>query len=490
MKNIICVIILLSISLSSFPQSNKISNSDSAAIKQTALDYAEGYYSGNVARVEKAICPDLNKATPRILPQNGRTALAYSTYSTLIENTRAKVGELEEGMRNIQVWILDINLDLANVKINSANFNDYLQMIKIDGQWKIVNVLWTAGTSNPRLKDFKPKDEKEAIIKTASTFTEGFISGDTKRVEMVIDPEFNRVTYNPLQQTGKVVIRRQGFEAMVENTFAGAGKLDETSRDFQIEVLDAMDGLAVVKVETVNLLEFVQMFKSGNDWKIFNTVSKPRPDLTLAPLLPAIVGEPMPDFTLPIYGGGEFTLSKYKGKNVLLMFPRGWVVNAWCSYCPYQYLELGELEKEKGIKKKYDLEMAFVMPYSSERIADWMDKIPDVLQTVENIKNPPAQSNPLQIEYGEWVRKHFPKKFEVKKGEAPNNIPVLVDADRKLSKQLKLFTKFWDGVTSEQNAASVYIIDKKGILQFKYIGQMTEDRPSSDFILNFIKKMD
>jgi len=483
-------ILLIVISITSFAQETQKNKIDSSAIIQTALDYAEGFYSGDAARMERAIHPDLNKVNPRTLQQSGRTILAYNTYSGLLENTRAKVGLLDENKRNISVKILDVNNDLANVKLTSENFCDYLQMIKIDDQWKIVNVLWTNGISNPRIKVFKPADEKDAIVKSASMFIEGIISGDSKRVEMIADPEFNRVTYNKVPQTGKTVIRRIRFDAIVENTFARIGKFDESSRDFQLEVLDIMDGLAIVKVETINQLEFLQMYKNGNEWKVLNTVNIARPDLTLAPLLPAIVGEPMPDFTLPVYGGGEFTLSKYKGKNVLLMFPRGWVVNSWCTYCPYQYLELGELQKEKNIRKKYDLEIAFVLPYDNEKIADWFDKLPDVLNTLETVKNPPAQGNPIQVEYGNWAKQHFPKKFEVKKGEIPNDIPVIIDADRKLSNQLKLFTKFWDGVTSDQNIASVFLIDKNGILQFKYLGQMTEDRPSTEYILDFLKRMD
>jgi alkyl hydroperoxide reductase subunit AhpC len=68
-------------------------------------------------------------------------------------------------------------------------------------------------------------------------------------------------------------------------------------------------------------------------------------------------------------------------------------------------------------------------------------------------------------------------------------IPVLVDEHRTLSRQVKIFTNFWDGISSEQNMASVFIIDKDGILKFKYISQMTEDRPSVGYFLDFIKKM-
>ena len=205
----------------------------------------------------------------------------------------------------------------------------------------------------------------------------------------------------------------------------------------------------------------------------------------------AIAGDPMPEFTLPVYGGGSFNLSDYQGKNVMLIFPRGWTGNNWCSYCPYQYLELETLETEQHIMKKNNLQVAYVMPYSNERIKDWLEKFPEGLQVIEGIKNPanPPAAGSLQAEYGDWVRKKFPLVFKIEKNDPHNVIPVLVDEDRSLSRQLKIFTNFWDNVSAEQNMASVFIIDKKGILRFKYIGQMTEDRPSIDFLLEVIREM-
>jgi peroxiredoxin len=211
----------------------------------------------------------------------------------------------------------------------------------------------------------------------------------------------------------------------------------------------------------------------------------------LAEAMTVTAGSHMPQFTLPIYGGGQFDLSKYQGKNVMLVFPRGWVGNSWCTYCPYQYLELEKLEKDSHIRKKYNLEIAFVMPYNNEKIKDWIEKFTADMQTLENIKNPkrPAQPGSIQAEYAAWARNNFPIKFDVTNEDTHNIIPVLVDENRTLSRQLKIFTNFWDGASSEQNMASVFIIDKKGILQFKYIGQMTEDRPRIDFLLDYIKNM-
>ena len=492
-KSVLSIYFLLFISHSFCSAQNAAAiRQDTIAVNQTALDYIEGYYSGDALRMEKALHPDLNKAVLRDLPQTGRTLIAYTTYSALIENTRAKVGLLKDTARHIQVHILNIDGAFANVKVISAQFTEFLQLVRFDSQWKIINVMFTSGIGGPpRLRDFKGESEYTVIEQTAFDYVSGLTGADAKRLDLTISPDFSKITIIPIAAAGKIALRRQRCESILENTLARVGKQDEIYRNNRVHILDVTDGLAVVQCETATTVEYVQMFKGSGEWKILNSISKQNSSLTLAKALTVIAGEPMPDFTLPVFSGGEFSLSKFRGKNILLMFPRGWLGNSWCAYCPYQYLELEQLEKKSKIKFSNNLEIAFVLPYSGDRIKDWMEKFPDALAAVENNKNPQPAPVPgsIQADYSEWVKKNFPIRFDVKKDDPHTNIPVLADEYRTLSRQLKIFTGFWDGISSEQNMASVLIIDKKGILRFKYIGQMTEDRPSVEYLLDIIKAM-
>ena len=70
-----------------------------------------------------------------------------------------------------------------------------------------------------------------------------------------------------------------------------------------------------------------------------------------APIKPANLGDLFPAFTLPAVQGGEVTLSSLKGKNVLIIFPRGRVDDHWCQICHYQYAELADLEKAQRSAK-------------------------------------------------------------------------------------------------------------------------------------------
>ena len=200
---------------------------------------------------------------------------------------------------------------------------------------------------------------------------------------------------------------------------------------------------------------------------------------------PAMLEQPMPDFTLPAFQGGMIALSSLKGKNVMIIFPRGFAAEGrWCTICNYKYAELLDLEKTEQLRKKFDLEILYVFPYGKETVQKWLDALPEQLDKIKTWKNPPEadkQDEKVKARM-EMARKGFPKDLSVEKGNVPVPFPILIDEDKKVTKGLGLFTTEWGGSKVEQLIPSVFVVDKQGILRFKYIGQNTWDRPSWDYM--------
>lgn len=200
---------------------------------------------------------------------------------------------------------------------------------------------------------------------------------------------------------------------------------------------------------------------------------------------PVLLGDEMPDFTLPAYQGGEVTLSKLRGKNVMIVFPRGFAAEGrWCTICNYKYGELVDLEKTEHLRKKYGLEILYVFPYGKDTVKQWVDVLPEQMDKIKTWKNPPE---PEKLdEKGkarlEMVQKGFPKDLSFEKGNVPVPFPLLIDEDQKLTKGLGLFMTEWSGSKAEQLVPSVFVLDKEGVLQFKYVGQNTWDRPSWEYM--------
>ena len=210
----------------------------------------------------------------------------------------------------------------------------------------------------------------------------------------------------------------------------------------------------------------------------------------VAQIRPAVVGQPMPEFTLPALQGGDVSLSDLKGRNVMIVFPRGYAAeNYWCTICHYKYAEFAELEKTGGVREKYDTEILFVFPYDRDTVKAWVDVLPGQMAKIKDTKNPsdPAGLDDAARRRMEGWHRLFPKDFPMSKDDVPTPFPILIDAERHVSKGLGLFATEWSGSQVDQNIPSIFILDKNGVLKFKYVGQNTVDRPEPDYLFTILE---
>ena len=115
---------------------------DSAAIRATALDYIDGWYTGDGARMERAVHPELAKRIVRT-DSLGRSTLGQQSAMTLVQNTRMGGGkDTPAADRHDDVRILDIYQNAAVARVDASSWVDYLELAKWRGRWVIINVLW------------------------------------------------------------------------------------------------------------------------------------------------------------------------------------------------------------------------------------------------------------------------------------------------------------------------------------------------------------
>lgn len=115
----------------------------SAAIRQAALDYIEGWYEGNAERMERSLHPDLAKRIVLRAAASGQDRLNQMSAMGLVQGTRSGGGTRTPPERQQKdVTILDRFENAASVKVIASDWIDYLHLAKINGAWVIVNVLW------------------------------------------------------------------------------------------------------------------------------------------------------------------------------------------------------------------------------------------------------------------------------------------------------------------------------------------------------------
>jgi len=142
-KNIIVILsIFLFVSVLNVPAQTTTSDADKEAIKQTALDYIEGWYEGNPERMERALHPDLAKRIVMTNPQ-GWSQLQQMSAMGLVQGVKRGGGKnTPKEKQQKDVTILDVFNNAASVKVVASDWIDYLHVAKWNGRWVIVNVLW------------------------------------------------------------------------------------------------------------------------------------------------------------------------------------------------------------------------------------------------------------------------------------------------------------------------------------------------------------
>jgi len=115
---------------------------DSAGIRGAALDYIEGFWTANGDRMARAIHPALIK---RIMNTDtaGNHWIREMSASELIRGTRMGGGSrTPAAQQGREVRILDIFQNTASVRVDAIGWVDYMHLVKWEGRWVIVNVLW------------------------------------------------------------------------------------------------------------------------------------------------------------------------------------------------------------------------------------------------------------------------------------------------------------------------------------------------------------
>ena len=115
---------------------------DSTAIVATAHDYIDGWYEGDAVRMERALHPHLAKRLVYSDKASGHSRLVEVSALDLVQGSKLGYGKIPAEERKDAVTIFDIFGNAAIAKIEATAWVDYLQLIKWDGHWLIINVVW------------------------------------------------------------------------------------------------------------------------------------------------------------------------------------------------------------------------------------------------------------------------------------------------------------------------------------------------------------
>lgn len=121
---------------------HRLTGPTSEAVDLVARDYIEGWYTGDVGRMERSLHDDLLKRTPAPGATTGSDLRSVSK-SRMVQLTTSGGGR---GVVDpaIEVFVDDVSENIASARTFCVDFVDYLHLARTPDGWKIANILFRA----------------------------------------------------------------------------------------------------------------------------------------------------------------------------------------------------------------------------------------------------------------------------------------------------------------------------------------------------------
>lgn len=117
---------------------------DEAAVRRAALDYLEGFYEGDTAKLVRSIRPEVFKYgfyQPRDSVKYVGEQMPWSEFLAYANRVKAR-GRPAPATAPKEVVVYEVLNQTASVKVTAWWGTDYMLLGKFDGRWMITHVLW------------------------------------------------------------------------------------------------------------------------------------------------------------------------------------------------------------------------------------------------------------------------------------------------------------------------------------------------------------
>ena len=108
---------------------------DQQAIEAAVLDYFEGWFDGDAARMDRALHRDLVK-------RRSGDELGVTPKEQMVELTERGEGRGVATGGRIEVEIEDVYEEIASVTVHAPPYHEYLHLVRTSDGWRIANALW------------------------------------------------------------------------------------------------------------------------------------------------------------------------------------------------------------------------------------------------------------------------------------------------------------------------------------------------------------
>lgn len=222
-------------------------------VKEAPFNYVASWYAGIGAQMELALHPNLVKR--RVTSETTDSPASYNSMISWTNSCMGCIDNIKEG--RLDITILDETESIATAKLLSNDFFDYLQLVKFDNYWKVINVVWDYYDSNI--------GDSAKLVTVIENYLDYWKTADTEQMEGLIHPKYSgglALSHSEALRVNKT----QLLSLISECADCNSDKV------FEYEILAIYLNTASVKINISNSIEYLHLTYQNDNWYIINAL--------------------------------------------------------------------------------------------------------------------------------------------------------------------------------------------------------------------------
>jgi len=243
----------------------RASEAEAAAARIPLESYINAHATGNPDYIRKAFFPDAKIMAYR----DGKLLnLSVEEFASRFNGKPAA----DEAQRKRRIESLDItgNAGVARIVLDypDATLTDYMSLLKVDGEWKIVNKVFNVEPKAKPAANTQQPDDREAVKQAVLDYVEALYEADSARIERSVHRDLFKLgferdkdgTYKPYRMTYQELYDLAG-------RWNKNGRIPKNSKK-EIVVYDVTDQTASAKLTAMWGIDYLHLAKFDGKWMI------------------------------------------------------------------------------------------------------------------------------------------------------------------------------------------------------------------------------
>lgn len=223
-------------------------------VKEAPFNYITSWYVGVGAQMEIALHPNLTKR--KVDSELIVNSVSYDWMINAVNSCFGCIKNAKEGRKDI--IILHETENIATAKVLSNNFFDYIQLVKFNNYWKVINVVW-------EFYNVTNIGDSVKLVNTLENYISYWKNGDHLQMAGMIHPSF--VGQFALSHTKTHEVNKMQLLSLISECSDCYSDLD-----FGYEILDLYKNAASVKININDSVEYLHLSYQKDKWYLINTL--------------------------------------------------------------------------------------------------------------------------------------------------------------------------------------------------------------------------